>query len=354
MAFPMDMPPVQYVTTPDGVKLAYAVRGKGLPLVFLPFHFSSLEFRWKTNWLGDVSQHACVAAYDGRGQGLSTRNLDRELTVADFRRDLEAVIEAVGFETFVLAAYGGFGHVAVGYAVENPERVRGLVLICTAESFAAYPWLSMLSLAEENWDLFVRLQLPNLPAQLLEVVLREFKSCMTPQDYCRMIRGFAFSDIADAVPALDLPVLMIHSLRQHWLTADEGAKLAAKVPGARIFFPDDEGEIEPEPVQGARTIIEFLEGLPPTGGGESEGLGPYRANAELSHRQNEVLRLIADGKTTREIAEVLVLSERTVERHIADIYAKIGARNRSEATAFHLRTLNLGAPALAESTQPSR
>ena len=46
--------------------------------------------------------------------------------------------------------------------------------------------------------------------------------------------------------------------------------------------------------------------------------------------------MIAEGKRTREIAEKLVLSERTVERHIAGVYAKIGARNRSEATAFAL------------------
>jgi DNA-binding NarL/FixJ family response regulator len=84
------------------------------------------------------------------------------------------------------------------------------------------------------------------------------------------------------------------------------------------------------------------------------GLDPYPTNGELSHRQSDVLCLIADGKTTREIAGALVLSERTVERHIADIYAKIGARNRAEATAFYLRTLNLRAPALAESTQSNR
>jgi pimeloyl-ACP methyl ester carboxylesterase/DNA-binding CsgD family transcriptional regulator len=350
----MDMPPIQYVTTPDGVKLAFAIRGTGLPVIFLPFYFSSLEFRWNTAWLGDVSQHACVAAYDGRGQGLSTRNLDRDLTAADFCRDLETVIEAVGFQKFVLAAYGGFGHVAVRYAVENPERVHALALICTAESFAAYPWLPMLPLAEENWDLFLRLQLKNIPTHVLEDVLSSFKSCMTPQDYARMIRGFATSDIGDELSALDLPVLMIHSLGQHWLSRDEGAKLAARIRGARIYFPDDEGEIEPEPVQGAKRIIEFLEGLPSFGPEETMGLGPRRTNGELSHRQNDVLRLIADGKTTREIAGVLVLSERTVERHIADIYTKIGARNRSEATAFYLRTLNLRTPALAESTQPSR
>ena len=59
----------------------------------------------------------------------------------------------------------------------------------------------------------------------------------------------------------------------------------------------------------------------------------------LSERQLEVLRLVAQGKTNREIAGALVLSERTVQRHIADIYAKIGARNRAEATAIALDTL---------------
>jgi DNA-binding CsgD family transcriptional regulator len=61
--------------------------------------------------------------------------------------------------------------------------------------------------------------------------------------------------------------------------------------------------------------------------------------ADLTERQAEVLRLIAQGKTDREIAQELVLSIRTVQRHIADIYDKIGARNRAEATAFALDKL---------------
>ena len=54
----------------------------------------------------------------------------------------------------------------------------------------------------------------------------------------------------------------------------------------------------------------------------------------MTERQWEVLGLLALGKTNHEIAHSLVISERTVQRHIANIYDKIGARNRSEATAF--------------------
>ena len=58
--------------------------------------------------------------------------------------------------------------------------------------------------------------------------------------------------------------------------------------------------------------------------------------ADLTAREVEVLRLIAHGNSTREIANELVLSARTVQRHISNLYAKINVRNRVEATAFAL------------------
>jgi DNA-binding NarL/FixJ family response regulator len=57
----------------------------------------------------------------------------------------------------------------------------------------------------------------------------------------------------------------------------------------------------------------------------------------LSQREVEVLGLIAAGKSNREIAEALVLSVRTVERHIANIYGKTGVRTKAQATAYALR-----------------
>jgi DNA-binding CsgD family transcriptional regulator len=59
----------------------------------------------------------------------------------------------------------------------------------------------------------------------------------------------------------------------------------------------------------------------------------------LTQRECEVLLLVADGRSTKEISERLVLSERTTARHITNIYAKIGARNRVEASAYARRYL---------------
>jgi len=55
------------------------------------------------------------------------------------------------------------------------------------------------------------------------------------------------------------------------------------------------------------------------------------ALASLSGREIEVLRLLADGLTDREIGEALTISPRTVETHVSSILHKLGTRNRAEA-----------------------
>ena len=57
----------------------------------------------------------------------------------------------------------------------------------------------------------------------------------------------------------------------------------------------------------------------------------------LTPREVEVLRLISAGRTTRQIAETMVVSRATVERHITSLYRKIGARGRADATSYALR-----------------
>jgi DNA-binding CsgD family transcriptional regulator len=62
-----------------------------------------------------------------------------------------------------------------------------------------------------------------------------------------------------------------------------------------------------------------------------------RRVAGLTSREDEVLRLLASGAANKQIAHRLNISIHTVERHVANVYLKIGVRNRSEATAFALR-----------------
>jgi DNA-binding NarL/FixJ family response regulator len=54
----------------------------------------------------------------------------------------------------------------------------------------------------------------------------------------------------------------------------------------------------------------------------------------ITPREAEVLALVAQGLTNREVADVLVLSERTVARHLANLYTKIGVTTRTAATTY--------------------
>jgi DNA-binding NarL/FixJ family response regulator len=71
-----------------------------------------------------------------------------------------------------------------------------------------------------------------------------------------------------------------------------------------------------------------------------------RAAAMLSRRESDVVRLIADGLTARQIATRLRLSQRTVETHISSLYEKLGVRTRVQAVqrAATLGLVDLSAP----------
>jgi DNA-binding CsgD family transcriptional regulator len=62
----------------------------------------------------------------------------------------------------------------------------------------------------------------------------------------------------------------------------------------------------------------------------------------LSEREADVLMLVAQGHRNNEIAESLTISIRTVERHLENIFAKMGVRNRTEAVIEAARTGLLG------------
>jgi DNA-binding NarL/FixJ family response regulator len=55
---------------------------------------------------------------------------------------------------------------------------------------------------------------------------------------------------------------------------------------------------------------------------------------DLTERECEVLRLVAQGKTNREIGSVLVISEHTVARHLQNVFTKLGLSSRTAATAY--------------------
>ncbi len=108
----------------------------------------------------------------------------------------------------------------------------------------------------------------------------------------------------------------------------EIARTRVLVGGAcRALGDEESGSLE---LDAARLLFERLGAKP-----DLARLGaPTTAGHGLSRRELEVLRLVAAGKTNREIAASLVISEHTVARHVQNIFAKLGLSSRAAATAF--------------------
>ncbi|MEV7236963.1 response regulator transcription factor [Streptomyces sp. NPDC051020] len=58
----------------------------------------------------------------------------------------------------------------------------------------------------------------------------------------------------------------------------------------------------------------------------------------ITEREEEILKLVAEGHSSREIAELLVISVKTVDRHRANLLQKLGMRDRVELTRYAIRT----------------
>jgi DNA-binding NarL/FixJ family response regulator len=89
-----------------------------------------------------------------------------------------------------------------------------------------------------------------------------------------------------------------------------------------------------ETVLSPAVVATVFEALRKTPGSPDEADGP----ASLTEREREIMNLISQGLTNRDIAERFVLSEKTVKNHVNRIYSKLGATNRAQATALWLGT----------------
>jgi DNA-binding NarL/FixJ family response regulator len=123
---------------------------------------------------------------------------------------------------------------------------------------------------------------------------------------------------------LDLP----HSMLQ-WLEQAQKAKPGSKTQATTSFPNNDHLQLQ---YMGKAGPNEFLLRLAK----ETSTDIPARFSSELglTSREGEVLSWLSKGKTNRDIAQILGLSPRTVDKHLEQIYAKLGVENRTAAAAI--------------------
>jgi DNA-binding CsgD family transcriptional regulator/pimeloyl-ACP methyl ester carboxylesterase len=340
----VDTQAVRYVSTRDGVSIAFAVSGSGPALVHMPnLGVSSLLLERampeRRRWELALEQRFTVVRYDARGHGLSQRAV-ADLTAPAHHLDLEAVMERAGVGRMILLGFLGTAFIAPVYAAAHPEQVSHLILWPPdTRDRSAEEYRGLANMAVSDWETFTETYAHlalgwdlGEAAHRYATVMRE---SITQETFLRSSVASSFTSLVnDHAPKVHTPTLIVQ--RRMRYAADRVARLAAAFPVGQLTLFDGEQTL---PYLGnvrevVDAIVAFTTTARSTAGAASHGdVRP----AGLTERELGVVRLVSRGLTNQEIADELVLSVRTVERHLANIYAKIGGSGkaaRAAAAAF--------------------
>ena len=337
----MEAPPVQYVKTSDGYDIAFFEAGSGRPFVLGPLSFSDIQRQWShpmwTSLFLPLSQRFRLITLDGRGQGLSTRGIRNGTTLSDFVKDLEAVVDHLQLDRFVLATWESFSHLGLIYAAEHPERVDALILAQATvdEQDAVLAGIALADLAAVDWNAFL-LHAGALLAGPSDnrTTFAVMKEAVTQADWLRTrdaIRGFNAKAQA-LLSQIDTPTLVL-ALRDG-RTGRHAGRFATGMANARVVLFEDPyvglwADGPQAQMPGIAAIDAFLRDLP-----ERTPAKAPQVDTGLSLREVEVMRLVAAGKSNRQVADELTISVNTVRRHVSNIFDKTGVANRAQAAVY--------------------
>jgi pimeloyl-ACP methyl ester carboxylesterase/DNA-binding CsgD family transcriptional regulator len=345
----MPEPQIQYATSADGVRIAHWAIGDGAPLIHMPpMPPSHIQKEWEfpacRAYYEGLATELRLVRYDCRGAGLSDRDVT-DYSVEAHARDIIAVADRLGLERFALMGFGHSGAVAVAFAANHPERVSHLVLWCSYPRGADYgrgPRVEAArSLMDEDWELWTKAEGFRLSEWEGGEVSRWFtewlREGLTKAGARAAVSTLRKIDVTDLLPRVRAPALVLHRTGIAHITVEMAREMASTIPNARLMLFEGSW-IAPYLGAGATEIAaairSFVLETPVT---QIQSATAPPTTSPLTPRETEVLRLLAAGRTSSEISRELDLSIRTVGRHITNIYAKIGARTRADATGYALR-----------------
>ena len=323
----------------DGSQVAYATAGDGPPLVLVPGWLSHVEHVWKhpaaASALEQLSAGHRFVWYDRIGGGLSERGRGTS-SVADDVAQLEAVLEAVGIDRCRLLGYSAGGPAAIAFAATRPERVERLILCSTyARGRDLAPdaqFRGLTDLIGTDWKLasltMSALFLPNGSSEDVRWFTKFQRRAADPQTAVSLLEYMRSQDVTELLGQVRAPTTVLTNRHDPAVHPDLSRTLARAVPGAELHvlegsehdpFIRDAGEMVP-------AILAAAEGR------RFERSTPAPATtAALSARETEVLALIGQGSSNKDIANALGIGLATVERHVTNLYRTLDARGRADA-----------------------
>jgi pimeloyl-ACP methyl ester carboxylesterase/DNA-binding CsgD family transcriptional regulator len=330
--------PIRFLPFAGG-RVAFAVTGDGPPVVAAAWWVSHLELDWRDEvfrsfWSSTAAGHALVR-YDHPGTGMSDREVDAAaVTLEDEVALLGAVMDELGLERASLLGGSSGGCAAIAYAARFPERVDRLLLygaFAHGASIAPPAVRDALAAAvRAHWglgsrvlaDVFVGGADPEARGRFA----RDQRGSAEAETAAALLELTYRMDVRALLAQVRAPTIVVHRRGDRAIPYAHGRELAAAIPGARLVSLDGEAHLPwvGDWMSVSRALGSFLTGTP-DGDGAAAGL--------LSGREREVLSLVANGLSDREIADRMTVSPHTVHRHVANIRHKLGSGSRAAAVA---------------------
>jgi pimeloyl-ACP methyl ester carboxylesterase/DNA-binding CsgD family transcriptional regulator len=323
-------------------RVAYGLSGSGPLLVAPAWWVSHLEYDWQDTgfrrfWEA-VGEGFRLVRYDRPGVGLSDREsrpsdatLDREVEL------LAAMLDALECERATLVGGSSGGCTAIAFAARHPERVERLLLYGTYAdgSSIAPPEVreTILAAVRSHWGLGSRVLadvfVGHEGGSERDAFAQAQRRACDGETAAALLEQIYATDIRADLEQVAAPTVIVHRRADRAIPYELGRQVAAGIDGA-VLVPLEGGAHLPWFGDSLEVARALRTGLP----AQAVEAPDAQPSADLlSPRERQVLVLVAEGLTEREIAQRLIVSPHTVHRHMANIRAKLGRASGASAVA---------------------
>lgn len=240
-------PPIRYVASADGVRLAYWTMGEGPPVIWLQeLGFSHLSLEWELprmeeTYLAFAERHQLIRI-DLRNQGLSSRGV-RAVSDADLVTDILTVMERLGIARSSFWTTNGRARLAIVLGALHPERVDKLMLFS--------PWLgrgeaplyihtltALFPMARSDWRLYTQLAataIVGLEEPLLTATAAKLHFLSVDSaDYRHELAARSSSDIAPMLERVRAPTLVLHREDERGFSLGSAQSIVESLPNGML------------------------------------------------------------------------------------------------------------------------
>jgi class 3 adenylate cyclase/pimeloyl-ACP methyl ester carboxylesterase len=263
---------VRYCTTSDGVRIAYCIEGTGPAVIVPPFFVESFSTQSMLPelkaFLSRLGEGRTLIRWDLRNMGLSQHGLDWPSDAVPL--DLEAVMNAVGLDTFSICGMMNGGWYAIDAAVRWPDRVDQIALVetyaCPAATFPREQIDAMVALVRTNWDLAAqvyadlttRAQYPEQARVMASMFMRSVDGETAAS---ANLWGFEHIDVRDKLANVRCPSLILHRTDDPLWPVSVAQQMAQEIPNAR--FVQLEGNVCMPFIGDSEPILDALDAFFP-------------------------------------------------------------------------------------------